>query len=187
MTGSCVECLSVLKSFHRISTISRSSLCQTPFMCDTVSWPLDDGESWDMMGLMPPCPVILCPSFLGLCESQPLREIDVWRAPKPWGSQSPNTSMWHAVFWCEKLYIGDDCVVICQTLSFSAQRSQSPVYSHPIIDAGHKHIHSHKHSYLQAEMQSLRGLYGRYCVGIPLCGLDNIVSILQMRKRAQRD
>lgn len=90
-------------------------------------------------------------------------------------------------FWCEKLYIGDYCVAICQTLSFSAQKSQSLVYSQPITDAGYRHIHSHKHRYLQAETKSLRGLYGRYCLGIPLRAIDNIVSILQMRKRAQGD
>lgn len=134
------------------------SLCQTPFLFGTVSWPLDAGESWDRMGLMPSCLVILCPSFLGLCESQLLSEMDVWRAPKPGGSHSPNSSMWHVVSGVRS------CILGMMVLLFaSAQKSQSPVYFHPIKDTGHKHIPAHKQIYAGRDEISQRPIQQVLC------------------------
>ena len=94
---------------NRVYTGSGPSCCQTRSPWGTVPWPpslwdwimekVGACEGWCSLAWSPSSPP------LG-AESQPLEEIEVWRAPKPSGSHRPGSSMWHVVLDVRSCLLG---------------------------------------------------------------------------------
>ena len=97
------------QDLNRVYTGSGPSCCQTRSPWGMVPWPpslwdwkmeeVGACEGWCSLAWSP------CSPPLG-AESQPLEEIEVWRAPKPSGSHRPGSSMWHVVLDVRSCLLG---------------------------------------------------------------------------------